>query len=142
MKKCKDCVHFDACANFWYSEFDSTGSKEETKAKRAEQEPCDVFSDKDLHFNFPCKLGDVVWCVLTDKDWGYDYRSEFDGANVYQGTVIQFKVVRKNGNPEWFAIIMVGLCLQIWSFDFSEKVFFSQADAEAKLHEIQSKKET
>lgn len=43
---CKDCVHFDVCAEFWYSEFDSTDSLEETKEYRSDQEPCHTFKNK------------------------------------------------------------------------------------------------
>ena len=43
---CKDCVHFDVCAEFWYSEFDSTDSLEETKEYRSDQAPCHTFKNK------------------------------------------------------------------------------------------------
>lgn len=137
MKTCKDCIHFDACANFWYSEFDSTASIEETKKKRATQEICKTFKDKDLSFTFPCKIGETVYGVLTNKDWGYDG----EDVNVYEGKVYEFVVVRRNGKQEWFAYIMFGLLVQIWSVDFSEKVFFSKKDADEKLRQIKMQEE-
>lgn len=43
---CSDCLYFDACAQFWYSDYDTTPSLEATKARRANQEPCLVFKSK------------------------------------------------------------------------------------------------
>ena len=43
---CKDCVCFDACASFWYSDYYATNSIEETKKKKENQEVCSVFINK------------------------------------------------------------------------------------------------
>jgi hypothetical protein len=41
---CKDCVHFEACVSFWYSDYDwDCSSFEESKEKHANSKTCDYF---------------------------------------------------------------------------------------------------
>ena len=60
---CKDCVCFDACAAFWYSDYDATNSIEETKKKRENQEVCSAFINKADIFCIP----DDTIVYLKDK---------------------------------------------------------------------------
>lgn len=44
MSICKDCVHFEACVSFWYSDYDcDCSSFEESKEKHANSKTCDYF---------------------------------------------------------------------------------------------------
>lgn len=37
---CKDCIHFVACVDFWYSDYDCCGNIEQSKQKHANDEVC------------------------------------------------------------------------------------------------------
>lgn len=58
---CECCAHFDACARFWYSDYDSTESIDETKRKHANDAPCQAFDYADALIKPPCEVNDVVW---------------------------------------------------------------------------------
>ena len=40
MSRCKDCVHFVACVDFWYSDYDCSDNIEQSKEKHANNEAC------------------------------------------------------------------------------------------------------
>lgn len=43
MKVCRDCIHFDACAAFWYSDYDCVANIEDSKHKHGIEEACEQF---------------------------------------------------------------------------------------------------
>lgn len=43
MSVCRDCIHFDACARFWYSDYDCVPSVEDSKHKHGNEEACKCF---------------------------------------------------------------------------------------------------
>lgn len=49
---CKDCVHYEACLD-WYRGF---------KARPAK---CEHFKDKSKFIELPCKVGDIVWYITS-----------------------------------------------------------------------------
>ncbi len=57
---CKDCVHFEVCANV-YCEVTA-----ETEIKNTHNKPCFYFKDKSKYIELPCKVGDTVYEVGTD----------------------------------------------------------------------------
>ena len=55
MSKCKDCIHFVACVDFWYSDYDCFDDIEQSKQKHANNEAC-------VHFKPTADVVEVVRC--------------------------------------------------------------------------------
>lgn len=52
MAKCKDCIHFDVCADFYDDEIERTA-------------PCSFFKNRSRFVELPCNLGDEVFYFDT-----------------------------------------------------------------------------
>ena len=121
---CEDCAHFDACARFWYSDYDSTESIEETKRKHAKQTPCPAFDYADALIKPPCEVNDVVW--FNSKHGIID--GVVANINVLFNGCRKYVVVINDGTdrfPEFKLIFRFE--------DFGRIVFLSKEEAEKEV---------
>lgn len=132
MKTCKNCAHFDACANFWFSDYDFTNSIVETKRKHANQKTCRSFKDRKLIFETPCKAGTVVYGIheiCTEEG--------VETKEVFEGKLISFSI---DENSENFCVrYECGLTYWHRLSDFGKTVFLSKEEAENELQKQKMK---
>ena len=72
---CKDCIHFVACVDFWYSDYDCFDNIEQSKQKHANDEVC-------VHFK---PTADVV--EVRHGEW----LPQFEGARLLQCSVCGYE---------------------------------------------------
>ncbi len=60
MKTCKDCIHYDVCA-----EHLAVIGCEDLHGFDDEQIDCKHFKDKSLVLDLPCKVGDTVYVIFS-----------------------------------------------------------------------------
>ncbi len=60
---CKDCIHFEACVDFWYSDYDHC-TKEESIIKHANYPTCELFKPTaDVVEVVRCKDCKYLYCL-------------------------------------------------------------------------------
>lgn len=78
------------------------------------------------------KIYNKVFCIFSNTDFGYDN----DEKSMYEGTLISIKFAARNKKLDWFATIQIGecVCVNVWSEDFPNKVFFDK-ESSKKIYE-------
>lgn len=74
------------------------------------------------------KIYDKVFCIFCNTDFGYDNNDK----SMYEGTLISIQFAVRNKKLDWFATIQIGecVCVNVWSEDFPNKVFFDKETSE------------
>lgn len=105
--KCINCYHYDICGIKHYS--DGSGY-------------CNVFKDKSLIVELPCKVGDEVYSVRVDEN----HEDYIDMGKVY--------AISQNEDTLWFSVrYLNGLRYDHTSGDFGKIVFCTKGKAEQAL---------
>lgn len=116
MVTCKDCLHNHVCA-LWRAQ-------EEQDAKSwsdSDDWDCDYFDDKSRFVELPCKVGDVVYSVIT----AFNVPIESKIYEIcFRSGILAFRAARKG----YFGIAFT-------ENDIGKTVFFDCREAEAALAE-------
>ena len=74
------------------------------------------------------KIYDKVFCIFSNTDFGYDNNDK----SLYDGTIISIQFAVRNKKLDWFTTIQIGecVCVNVWSEDFPNKVFFDKESSQ------------
>lgn len=117
---CKDCVHFEVCANV-YCEVTA-----ETEIKNINGNGCYYFKDKLKYIELPCKVGDTAYRVVS---------TDYDAYPV--GEYIIVPIIMRNV----FQIVEMMKEREDWEKQTTPQigwVYFTKSEAEQKLMELKN----
>ena len=124
MPKCKDCVHWEACREYFTGLAAARGV--DLDATELEQifdsDDCDQFHDRSCFVELPCKVGDTIYVVEKGK--------------IIQDSVVTLYVAYFGGDEETFQFD--GIKTDGYFSDFGKTVFLTKEEAERTLKERES----
>ena len=132
MKTCKDCIHYDVCA-----EHLSVIGCEDLHGFDDEQIDCKHFKDKSLVLDLPCKMGDTVYRIV------YVYNGE---PKIIEGEIFEFAITNESASVKrikhrfYFMAKGEDYIRRNYSYwgdfeDFGTFVFLTREEAEQALKE-------
>ena len=123
MSKCENCIHFDMCAELiaYYHK----AKKEQVVFFMCEDETeklnCPHFKDKSLIVEFKCKLGQIVYAIVSPE-------------KINKVKVKQIEIVPCEDKT--YVHYRVGKCAWFYEEEIGKTVFLTKEDAERKLQEM------
>lgn len=111
---CKDCVHFEVCANV-YCEVTA-----ETEIKNIHNKPCFYFKDKSKYIELPCKVGDTVYWICHKGGKPYISEEIVQSIHCDVRKTLEFTLLNPNNKI------------------LKSNVFLTKSEAEQKLKELQN----
>lgn len=111
----------------WITDNDETrrfGRKESAYKKLVEYEDAE---EQGLLLHLNCKMGDSIWYVDDDDD-NYPIEAKITGIEIKENYILYFAEEKESCGTMGFI-----------NTDFGETVFLTQAEAEQKLKEMESK---
>ena len=67
MKTCKDCIHYGICRLDVYFIHANNGDTYQCQDSDKVEEDCEAFTDKSEWVHLPCKVGDIVYQVDSER---------------------------------------------------------------------------
>lgn len=111
---CKDCIHYEVCnglCELW------------NLSARAEE--CVNFKNKSKYIELPCKVGDTVYVINNNRICAKDI--------VFHNK--RRSIIAKQ-NEEYWRCVGKGRISVFYPENIGKTVFFTRAEAEAKLKEL------
>lgn len=107
---CKDCIHYDACADLWYEGTEDFCNRFAQRVFNSEQDAsCGLFENKEDYVKLPCKIGCDAWEIITDDNSPLMHKTRVTG--IYIGDDLWINTRSEDGLSMSYNIENVGMDL-------------------------------